>query len=726
MIKLWLKRKRYWLEKFITKGTVSIIGLLTVITVIVSVFFGLVLIITDVVPTHDSKDFNFIEAFWQSFLHTIDTGAIQGDAIWGYRIIALLLTLIGVFIFSALIGVLTNGLDEFFVEIRKGKAELFEKEGSYTLILGWNPTIFKVLSELVLANANHKNKKIVILAPKDKIEMEDEIKMKVDQKNLFKEVYMNKSGFNNRTEIICRSGSIIDLDELAIVKPEHAKSIIIMPIHEDGYSSFDIADLSPSKDNLSENEHKISDATVIKCVLAIDSRIKTHNKADLEAKIQYTLDDSNPINPRLQKKNDYKQRKIHLISELYNMENIKAILQKPTEFEDIYIPSKKWLAKITAQTSRQSGYSLVLTELLNFETNEIYINKAPKSLVGQKFTTAVMNCDNGILIGIIPNDDIDKLREEETKDVRKTYLNPLNKNTHQHYIKENDYFVMLQEDDFAEISVKKIIEPFDVDCITVKNQGNSKNKVLFLGWNEKGKSIIKELKDYLNPNSTIKILADNPPKINTKQFPNIDIQPQKGDSTDFDELEKLNVYDFESIIVLGYGNETNVQLKDAKTILTLLHLSTIKNKLKEVNKDVAIVAEIYDDRNRKIVESTHVCDYIISDTIICSMMAQLSEQPKLLDIYEELFDSNGCEIYLKDLRDYLTDFNKEYTFDDLQKIALSRNQIAIGYRIANQRENIAKNYGMFINPQNRTELRCFQHEDEIIVISEGDKPETAS
>ena len=41
------------------------------------------------------------------------------------------------------------------IEIRKGKTEIVKKD--FTLILGWNPTIFKIISELVISNTNHEN-----------------------------------------------------------------------------------------------------------------------------------------------------------------------------------------------------------------------------------------------------------------------------------------------------------------------------------------------------------------------------------------------------------------------------------------------------------------------------------------------------------------------------------------------------------------------------------------
>src|SRR6202000_2683983 len=54
---------------------------------------------------------------------------------------------------------------------------------------------------------------IVVLANKDKVEMEDEIAAKVGP---------------HRTRIVCRSGDPGDLADLEIVNLEHARSIIVL------------------------------------------------------------------------------------------------------------------------------------------------------------------------------------------------------------------------------------------------------------------------------------------------------------------------------------------------------------------------------------------------------------------------------------------------------------------------------------------------------------------
>ncbi|HEY5271387.1 MAG TPA: hypothetical protein VII97_13705, partial [Anaerolineales bacterium] len=92
-------------------------------------------------------------------------------------------------------------------------------ESGHTLILGWSPQVFTILSELMIANENHKNARLVILADKDKTEMEDELRDRVETLG--------------STRIICRSGSPIDMTDIEIASPHAAKSILILPPESD-------------------------------------------------------------------------------------------------------------------------------------------------------------------------------------------------------------------------------------------------------------------------------------------------------------------------------------------------------------------------------------------------------------------------------------------------------------------------------------------------------------
>lgn len=205
------ERLRYEFDKSMAAGPIALIGWLALISVGIIAIAGLFLAVTQIAPA-GGEPLSFMEGFWASLMRTLDSGTMGGDAGWGFRIVMLIVTLAGIFIVSALIGVLSAGVDTKLDELRKGRSQVLEE--GHTVIFNWSPSIFDILIELSIANGNQKRPRIVIMATKDKVEMEDEIAMKV--------------GKLGRTKVICRSGDPTDLYDLSIVSPEACKSVIVL------------------------------------------------------------------------------------------------------------------------------------------------------------------------------------------------------------------------------------------------------------------------------------------------------------------------------------------------------------------------------------------------------------------------------------------------------------------------------------------------------------------
>jgi voltage-gated potassium channel Kch len=325
-------RIRYRFDNYMSKGTIALIGGLAVLSLVVILIASIIFLIGNahLAPAGSDKGLSFPEAAWESLMRTLDAGTMGGDEGWGYRIVMFLLpTLGGVFIISSLIGVLTSGVESKMDELRKGRSRVIES--GHTLILGWSPQIFSIISELVVANENQKKPCIVILGDKDKVEMEDEIRSKVsDTKN---------------TRIVCRSGNPIDLSDLEIASPHVSRSIIILP---------------PEVEN--------ADTHTIKTILALTN------------------------NPN-RRKEPY-----HIVTEIRDPKNMEAARLVGRD-EAQLILAGDLISRITAQTCRQSGLSVVYTELLDFGGDEIYIKEEP-GLVGKTLGEALLAYADSSVIGL--------------------------------------------------------------------------------------------------------------------------------------------------------------------------------------------------------------------------------------------------------------------------------------------------------------------------------------
>ncbi|HEX3050512.1 MAG TPA: TrkA C-terminal domain-containing protein, partial [Aggregatilineaceae bacterium] len=214
------------------RGTISIIGWLIVATVIMVLIVSVIAVLTGSTSGTDGESQSLLKTVWNSLMHALDSGALGGDGTdnIGFVVLMIVMTAFGIFVLSILIGILTTAIDAKIEDMRKGRS--FVVEQGHTVILGWSPQIFSVISELVTASENQSYSCIVILAEKDKVEMEDAIRSRV--------------GRTGHTRIVCRTGSPIDLTELEIVNPDGARSIIIL-----------------------SGEEQDPDAYVIKCLLAL-------------------------------------------------------------------------------------------------------------------------------------------------------------------------------------------------------------------------------------------------------------------------------------------------------------------------------------------------------------------------------------------------------------------------------------------------------------------------
>jgi voltage-gated potassium channel Kch len=630
------ERLRYAFDKSLSGGTISLIGWLGLVSLIIVLIATAIMLLTGIAPAaaegQEPQTLSFVEAFWQSLMRSMDPGTLAGDTGWSYRILMLVITVGGIFIVSLLISVLSNGLQSKLEELRKGRS--FVVEENHTLILGWSPRIFLIISELAIANENQKKPRVVILADKDKVEMEDEIRAQV--------------GDTKNTLVVCRSGSPIDLVDLEIVNPHAAKSIII----------------------LSPNDSFDADAQVIKMILAITN------------------------NP------NRRAEPYQIVAELRDERNME-VARIVGKDEAKLILSSDVTARITVQTCRQVGLSVVYTELLDFDGDEIYFQEEPQ-LVGKTFGEALFAYEKCSVMGL----------REAAGGVK---VNPPMETV----IRDGDKIIVIAEDDdkviFNGFSQAKV----DADAICRKVEAVPQpERILILGWNKRGRTIVRELENYVAAGSFLKIVADAP-EVETQlqgvyeNLKHLTVEFETGDTTDRKLLDALDLTSFEHIIILCYAEQLEAQAADAKTMITLLHLRDIEQKKGEA---FSIVSEMIDVRNRALAEVAKADDFIVSDKLTGLLLTQVSENSELLAVFNDLFDAAGSEIYLKPATNYITP-GREVNFYTVAESARRRNEIAIGYRLARHANDAGKAYGVRTNPP-KSELVAFDLEDKLIVLAE--------
>ena len=555
-----------------------------------------------------------------------------GDEGWAFRSVRFIATLGGIFVISILIGTISSGIDEKLEELKKGRSRVLESD--HTLILGWSDKIFSIISEIIEANSNQKKPRIVILADKDKGEMEDEIRSKIED-------------FKN-TKVIIRSGSPLELSDIAIVNPNAARSVIVLA-----------------------NQEANADTYVIKSVLAL-----TNGK-------------------------NRKKEAFNIVAEIKNPKNMEAADLVGND-EAVFVLSSDLISRITAQTCRQSGLSLVYSELLQFEGDEIYFQPEP-NLAGKTYKEVLFAYENSAVIGILNKDE-------------KVLINP----SMDTIFNNGDSVIAISEDDDT-INLSGVTN-FDIkpDLFSRKEiKSVDIEKTLILGWNDRGIRVIEELENYVAAGSHVTIMADIDgisDQIDElkKSLGKQQIDFIRGDINDKATLVNLKPESYDHLILLSYM-DIDVQESDAKTLICLLHLRNLSEK---VGKNFSIVSEMLDIRNRDLGVVAKADDFIVSDNLISLMLSQLSENKDLKKVYDILFEAEGSELYLKPVGRFVKP-GESVSFYTILESAAQLNETAIGYRISSQSENAEKNYGVYINPK-KSAIVNFNEGDVIIVLSEDD------
>src|SRR3990172_3877587 len=174
---------------------------------------------------------------------------------------------------------------------------------------------------------------MVVGAEGENVEMEDEIRQRVPD--------------TKTTRIVCRSGSPIELANLAIASPPTPRAMVV---------------LAP------ENEDP--DTDVIKPLLAITN------------------------DP------DRRSEPYRIVAELREPSNVD-VARLASRGEAQLVLGGELIGRIAAQTCRQPGLSIVYQDLLDFGGDEMYFWSSPE-MVGRKFGDCLAMFCRSSLIGIIP------------------------------------------------------------------------------------------------------------------------------------------------------------------------------------------------------------------------------------------------------------------------------------------------------------------------------------
>ncbi|MBD2098832.1 potassium transporter TrkA [Trichocoleus sp. FACHB-591] len=390
----------------------------------------------------------------------------------------------------------------------------------------------------------------------------------------------------------------------------------------------------------------------------------------------------------------------HIVAQVQNPKSLDVInLVGQNEVEILL--TNDLISRIVVQTCRQSGLSLVYMDLLDFSGNEIYFRTEP-TLQGQPYGEALLAYNDSTVIGIKHTDGTIQLNPPV-----ETPLQP------------GEQLILISEDDDT-MQLSTHSEPLiNVSAIQLSNRPPAAAEhTLILGWNDRVVEIIQQLDQYVAPSSTVTVAPGFPEaevdlSAETLKLQKQTMQYRAGDPTDRRVLESLNLTQYDHVVVLC-NPDLDPEESDAETLVRLLHLRDIANRH---NHDFQIVTEILDVRNQALAQVARPDDFVISEQIISRMLAQVAEQKSLNAVFADLFNPEGSEIYLKPADDYVA-IAQPVNFYTVVEAARQRGESAIGYRCKADANNVARTYGVVINPKKDQPI-TFSSQDTIILLAES-------
>jgi voltage-gated potassium channel Kch len=608
----------YRFDQSVSRGTGALVAWLGVLSGALILLTGLVVYVFQLWPD-DSPSFG--QVLWRLLMRTLDAGTMGGDdGSWTYLLAMLFITACGIFVVSAFISIISAGLDDKIAELRRGRTLVVEDD--YTLILGWSPLVPAIINELTIANESQRKATIVVLSNRDKVAMEEELRDAVSNWRT--------------TRLVCRSGEPDDQVALSIVRPERARSVIV----------------------LSDGENDDADMTTVKTLLAL-SNLSTPLRKDC-----------------------------HLVAQVHNREYLRVARMASTHPVSC-VDVNTTVARIVVQTSQQPGLSHALTELFDFDGDEIYFTPVTE-LAGRTVKDALNAYENASVLGIA--------REGKTQ-----VLPPLDT-----VLTTSDELIVVAADDSAIGACK----PHTVDLAGRIKQaeigGPTIQHTVMFWWEPRATAVIRELDPYVAPGSRLMVIAPTLPAADLdamkSELNNLSLEYQQSDPRERAVLKQALTEDVAHVIVLSESSAPNDDGADALTLITLLHLREL---LADRSDKVAIVSEMRLLRNRELASRLRSDDFVVSDRLIGLMLAQISEEERLSAVFDDLLDSDGSEIYLRPVQSYLS--GTEATMDEIVAAAAEHGQIAFGIAQGNSDGNVT----VKVNPAKSTRVRL---EDDVRVV----------